>query len=193
MILKKFSLELNLSNIQRQRKNDESIAMAVNQHLTTIKTDSPAHTIDLGRFIGSKLDAGDLIALFGDLGSGKTCLIRGICYGLEISDEEHFSSPSFTLMNRYEGRLPIYHFDFYRLADASEVYDTGIEDFFDGEGVVLIEWADRCLEMLPEERLEISIEFGSSDDSETRIFRLNVKHESHAPIIRELRDVYSGN
>jgi tRNA threonylcarbamoyladenosine biosynthesis protein TsaE len=101
------------------------------------------------------LDPGDVLALLGDLGSGKTRWIQGVCEGLGV--KEPVVSPSFTLVNEYYGRLPVYHIDLYRLDDAAETLTFGLEDYLYGRGVSLIEWADRAEELLPEEYLTIEL------------------------------------
>ena len=116
-------------------------------------THSPEETIQLGRLLGKQLQAGDILALIGELGSGKTCLTRGICQGLDVSDE--VTSPTFVLINEYHGRLPVYHFDFYRLNSEEEIWDLGIEDYLNRDGVCIIEWAERGLSLLPADHLDI--------------------------------------
>lgn len=119
-------------------------------------TTSPEDTYEVGRGLGLSLGPGDVVALIGDLGSGKTCLIQGMCAGLQI--EEVVTSPTFTLMNPYQGRLPVYHFDLYRLDDADALLDIGYEEYVDGEGVCLIEWADKFPHVLPDSHIELRIE-----------------------------------
>lgn len=119
-------------------------------------TTSPEDTYEVGRGLGLSLGPGDVVALIGDLGSGKTCLIQGMCAGLQI--EEVVTSPTFTLMNPYQGRLPVYHFDLYRLDDADALLDIGYEEYVDGEGVCLIEWADKFPDVLPDSCIELRIE-----------------------------------
>lgn len=119
-------------------------------------------TIKFGEKLGKLLKAGDIICLNGDLGAGKTTLSKSIGQGLDI--EEYITSPTFTLINEYQGRLPLYHFDVYRLNSYEELEDLGVEDYFYGNGVCLIEWAEKIAEDLPEERLEIWISRGDFDD-----------------------------
>lgn len=129
--------------------------------MTTTK--SPEETEALGERLGSTLLAGDVITLHADLGGGKTTLVRGICRGLAI-DESAVSSPTFVIQQIYEGRLPVYHFDAYRLNSSRELLEIGAEDFFWGQGVSLIEWPELALPLLPPDRLEISLELGDSPD-----------------------------
>lgn len=122
----------------------------------TCETTSPEETLLLGRSLGERLLPGNVVALIGDLGAGKTHLIQGICLGLDV--KEFVTSPTFTLINEYEGRVPVAHFDLYRLEDPEAVLDLGYDDYLDGAGVCLIEWADKFPELLPVHRIEIQIE-----------------------------------
>ena len=114
-------------------------------------------TYDLGKKLGENCKTGDIILLNGDLGVGKTVFTKGFGKGLGI--EEPISSPTFTIMQIYEqGRLPLYHFDVYRIADPEEMDEIGYEDYFFGKGVCLIEWASLIEELIPEHVTEIQIE-----------------------------------
>ena len=111
--------------------------------------DEPA-TVDYGRVMATGLTAGDCLALVGDLGAGKTHLTKGIVAGLDCESE--VTSPTFTLVHEYRGgRLPAFHFDFYRIETAEEILAIGWDDYLDSEGVVIVEWADRFPELLPED------------------------------------------
>lgn len=116
---------------------------------------SPSETFELGRRLGSILEPGIFIALRGELGGGKTCFTRGIVAGSSPESLNLVASPTFAIMNEYPGTPPLYHFDFYRLASGHEIIELGFEDYFNGRGICIAEWADRLGEMLPEERLEI--------------------------------------
>jgi tRNA threonylcarbamoyladenosine biosynthesis protein TsaE len=118
-------------------------------------TNSLEETLQLGAELARTLQPGTVIGLIGDLGSGKTCLTQGICAGLGVVD--YVTSPTFTLINEYQGRLPVYHFDFYRIDKAAEIEDLGCDEYFYGQGVCIIEWAEKILSFLPEERIEIRI------------------------------------
>ncbi|RMF66069.1 MAG: tRNA (adenosine(37)-N6)-threonylcarbamoyltransferase complex ATPase subunit type 1 TsaE [Calditrichaeota bacterium] len=120
-----------------------------------IVTNSPAETFAVGRNLARSLHAGSVVALFGELGSGKTTLIQGIASGLGV--RQPVSSPSFTLINEYAGRLPIYHFDFYRIKRVQDAWELVLDDYFYGEGVCLLEWADRIRPLLPERRADVYI------------------------------------
>lgn len=122
-----------------------------------IETRSPQETYQLGVKLGSRAKKGQVYTLVGDLGVGKTVFTQGIAHGLEIM--EPISSPTFTIVQVYdEGRLPFYHFDVYRIGDITEMDEIGFEDYVYGEGVSLIEWANLIEEILPESRVEITIE-----------------------------------
>ena len=122
-----------------------------------VETRSAEETYQLGVEIGQKAKKGQVYTLVGDLGVGKTVFTQGFAHGLEI--EEPISSPTFTIVQVYdEGRLPFYHFDVYRIGDISEMDEIGYEDYIYGEGVALIEWANLIEEILPRERICITIE-----------------------------------
>ncbi len=110
---------------------------------TDITTSSPAETIEFGRKLGSKLKGGEVIALCGPLGSGKTHLIKGVAAGAGAEDQTHVNSPTFVIVNEYTGRLDIYHIDAYRLNTVSEFEALGFDDFCYPQSVVMIEWADK--------------------------------------------------
>lgn len=122
-----------------------------------IETNTPKETFDFGKSLGESAAPGTVYTLIGDLGVGKTVLTQGLAKGLEI--DEPISSPTFTIVQVYEeGRLPLYHFDVYRIGDVEEMEEIGYEDYFYGEGVTLIEWANLIEEILPESYTEIKIE-----------------------------------
>ena len=116
---------------------------------------SEAQTRRLGARLAPLLTPGDVLALVGNLGSGKTRWIQGVCEGLGITDP--VISPTFTLVNEYQGRYPVYHIDLYRLADTSEFATFGLEDYLYGFGISLIEWADRAKNLLPAEHLTVEL------------------------------------
>ena len=120
-----------------------------------IISESPEQTQDLGRRLGELALPGDVFLLVGELGTGKTCLTQGIAWGLGI--EEYALSPSFVIIRELHGRLPLYHIDLYRLDRIEEGIDLGLDDYLYGRGVSVIEWADRALGILPEERLMIRL------------------------------------
>src|SRR5438128_7243930 len=126
-----------------------------------------AGTTAFGRRLANSLFPGTVIALIGPLGAGKTHLVRAVAEGLGIPDSRVVSSPTFVLIQEYAARLPIYHFDAYRLQTAAEFFDLGAHEYFEGEGVCLVEWADRVEECLPKEHLRITLEI--TGDTSRRI------------------------
>ena len=121
-----------------------------------------------GLELGASLRKGDIVALIGDLGTGKTALTKYIAEGLGI--RETITSPTFTIVQEYrQGRLPLYHFDVYRIGDPEEMYELGYEEYFYGDGVCVIEWADLIEELLPEYTTVIRIEYGKNQ--EERIYQ----------------------
>jgi tRNA threonylcarbamoyladenosine biosynthesis protein TsaE len=123
----------------------------------TSEVSSPEETVRLGREIAGRLQVGYVVALYGELGSGKTHLAKGICAGLGI-DAEHVTSPTFALINEYHGgRLPVYHFDTYRLKSLGEFMALGYEDYFDGDGVSIIEWPEPIESLLPDDAIRIRL------------------------------------
>lgn len=122
-----------------------------------IQLNNLSDTEKLGRLLGRLAASGDVICLDGDLGAGKTALSQAIARGLEVPDNCYVTSPSFAILHEYAGRIPMYHMDFYRLQDADEVEDLGLDEYFYLDGLTVIEWSTRALEMLPEERLILSI------------------------------------
>lgn len=123
-------------------------------------------TIALGNQLGSLCNKGDIICLVGDLGSGKTHMSKGIAKGLEIDD--HVTSPTFTIVNEYQGRLKFYHFDVYRVNDPDEIDAIGFDEYIFGDGISVIEWANYIKDLIPNEALWITIEKNSIDNLEQR-------------------------
>jgi tRNA threonylcarbamoyladenosine biosynthesis protein TsaE len=122
----------------------------------TRETASREATQALGSALGSVLQPGAVVALVGDLGAGKTTFTQGVCFGLSVSDP--VASPTFVLLRVYRGRLPVYHFDAYRLSDAAEMEGIGAEEYLWGEGVCLVEWADKVMSVLPPDHLLVNFE-----------------------------------
>ncbi len=121
-----------------------------------IESRSEAETFAVGRGLGESAKSGDIFLLDGDLGVGKTVFAKGVAAGLGI--DEPVVSPTFTIVHEYEGRLPLYHFDVYRIADPDEMYEIGFDEYLYGDGVCLIEWPSQVEELLPEEAVRITIE-----------------------------------
>lgn len=127
------------------------------EQIQIIESFSPEETLELGRKMGREAKPGDVYTLIGDLGVGKTVFTQGIAEGLEI--EESICSPTFTIVQVYEeGRMPFYHFDVYRIGDIEEMDEIGYEDYFYGEGLCMIEWANLIEEIIPTHHKEIIIE-----------------------------------
>ena len=133
-------------------------------HLVSI---FPEETLRLGAFLGKYLTNGSVVALSGELGSGKTCLTQGIGSGLQVPEDLYVTSPSYTLVNEYPGRLRLFHVDLYRIGNVVELDEIGLDEIMGGDGVTVIEWAEKIIELLPKERLFISI---SIIDHQTRSF-----------------------
>ena len=126
-------------------------------HRHTFYTNTPAETEKIGHIIGQTLVKRDIVALIGDLGAGKTCLTRGLALGLGLPLPQKVTSPSYTLINEYEGYTPIYHIDLYRIDQREGVWDLGLDEYLEGEGVCIIEWADIILQELPNHTIEIKL------------------------------------
>jgi tRNA threonylcarbamoyladenosine biosynthesis protein TsaE len=121
----------------------------------SISTNNPSETEALGERLGRALQPGMVVALMGNLGAGKTTLTKGLAKGLGVTDLIH--SPTFNLIHEHKGRVPVYHFDLYRLASMEQIEDLGYEDYFYGAGVTVIEWPEKVLPLLPPDHLEVSI------------------------------------
>ncbi|MBQ2952705.1 MAG: tRNA (adenosine(37)-N6)-threonylcarbamoyltransferase complex ATPase subunit type 1 TsaE [Clostridia bacterium] len=121
-----------------------------------MRTASPNETRALGRRLADALQPGDVLLLYGDLGAGKSEMTRGIAEGLGVSGP--VTSPSFTILNVYEdGRVPLYHFDWYRLESAEELYEMGMDEYLGGDGVAVVEWPTQCPEAIPETCLAVKL------------------------------------
>ena len=129
----------------------------------SVITRSEDETVALGERVGRLLHAGDFIALSGELGSGKTRFVRGVAAGLSVDPATRITSPTYSLLHIHPGRLPLYHFDLYRLAGDVDVAELGFPEFFYGDGVSLVEWADRLQEEMPGECLTITFSHVGAD------------------------------
>lgn len=129
----------------------------------TLFSRSPDETEELGRLFGSLLTRGTFVALHGELGSGKTCFTRGIVAAAAPASAHLVASPTFAIMNEYQGATPLYHFDFYRLAGAGEIAELGFEEYFLGDGICVVEWSERLDDLLPGEHLGVTLEHAGDD------------------------------
>ena len=149
----------------------------------SVITSSTEQTEEVGRLLGAMLEAGDLVCLFGDLGAGKTHFSFGIAQGLQVRDQ-YITSPTFTFVNEYQGRIPFYHIDLYRLKEPSELEGIGFEEYIDSDGATVIEWAERAEEDLPEDRLNVYL----SDVSEnSRELGFLAEGERYGKLLTDLR------
>ena len=124
---------------------------------TIIETNSPDETLEAGRQLGLLAKPGDIYTLNGDLGVGKTVFTQGVAKGLGVT--EHVNSPTFTIVQVYDsGRLPFYHFDVYRIGEVEEMEEIGYEDYFFGDGICMVEWAQLIAELIPQQATKITIE-----------------------------------
>jgi tRNA threonylcarbamoyladenosine biosynthesis protein TsaE len=142
-------------------------------------TNSGIETVRLGEKLGSGLSEGDIVALIGDLGSGKTWFAKGIALGLGVDPDTVITSPSFALVNEYRCRHLLYHIDLYRLENLSDVLSSGLEEYLHLGGVVVMEWADRWPEILPEHKLNVKFEI--IDDN-----RRDITMSGHHPRAMEI-------
>jgi len=124
-----------------------------------LQTQSTFETIRVGKDIGTRLLPGDVIALVGELGAGKTQFVKGLAAGVGIGNSTYVSSPSFTLIHEYPGETPFYHIDLFRLGSEKEAEELGLEVYFQGSGVTAIEWANKIPSLLPKEVLVVSIAY----------------------------------
>lgn len=151
-----------------------------------IQSKSTSETIRLGRSIGSRLRAGDVVALMGELGAGKTQLIKGLATGAGVGKPTYVSSPSFTLINEYPGRVPFYHIDLFRLESQKEAEGLGLEDYLHAGGITAIEWADKIPSLLPEEMLSIHIVYTGK---KTRSVEIIGKGKRYEDLVNELSEL----
>ncbi len=144
-----------------------------------VRTNSTEETLQFSKELAQKLQPGDVIILEGDLGAGKTTFTKGLALGLEI--KKNVSSPTFTIIKEYNGRLPLYHMDVYRLEDSYE--DLGFDEYFEGQGVTVVEWAHLIEEQLPNELLQIKITHGEEN---SRILTITPKGKRYEMLCKEL-------
>jgi tRNA threonylcarbamoyladenosine biosynthesis protein TsaE len=146
-----------------------------------IITHTPEQTVELGRALAKVAIPGDIYLLVGQLGAGKTCLTGGIMRGLGI--DEYAQSPTFVIMRESIGRLPLYHMDFYRLDNITEISDLGLDDYLYGRGVCVIEWAEKGMAVLPDDHLLINIVYLSDEE---RAFEIIPKGARYEKLVEDL-------
>ena len=149
----------------------------------SVKTSSPEQTWKIGEMLGRKLAPGDTVCLYGDLGAGKTSFSYGIALGLEVK-EQYITSPTFTFVNEYQGRVPLYHLDLYRLKGADELEGIGFEEYLDSDGVTVIEWAERAEDVLPEDCLSVYLTYLTESSREIGFLG---EGERYRAVVEELR------
>ena len=133
----------------------------------TVITKSEVETIQAGRAFGAGLSPGTIVAMYGDLGAGKTAFIRGLAQGLQLN--VRVSSPTFTIVNEYLGPIPLFHFDMYRLKSADELFDIGWDDYMDRNGVCAVEWSENVEDAFPPETIRVKIDKLNDTDREIKI------------------------
>jgi len=141
---------------------------------TSVVADSPEATAAAGERLAGRLGAGDVVALTGELGAGKTCFVQGLVRGLGATAAA--TSPTFVLVNEYRGRLPVHHVDVYRTQSLTELLDLGLEELLAGAGVTLVEWADRCEPLLPARAIRVHIEGVGDEPRRITITEPRVEH-----------------
>jgi len=157
---------------------------------TMLTSQAPRETEQIGSLLGSMLAEGDIIALCGELGTGKTTFVRGIARGMGLEEAE-VASPSFTLVNEYEGPLRLFHIDLYRLEDEKDLIGIDYEEYLKGDGVVVIEWANRIPQAVPHDALWITLRYLGA---ECREIMLQAQGDRYKVMIEELqRKVYTGS
>ncbi len=154
-----------------------------------LKSTSEETTSKIGKILGRNLQPGTVVALNGELGAGKTVFARGVAEGLDV--QVVVNSPSYVIMNLYRGRMELYHFDFYRLEEEEELQELGLEEYFYGDGITLIEWADKFPGVLPTTRVEIDIVKDDEDLENSRILYFKHLGKLEESLIEELKKVSS--
>jgi len=157
--------------------------LAEDSDFIIVKTDKPEETEEVGKALGAHLGPGDIVFLIGELGSGKTCFTRGIACGLGIAKTVPIVSPTFTLINEYPGKTPLFHFDLYRIEDSERIFDLGYQEYFYGKGVAVIEWGEKVTHLFPDEYFLVL--FSSAFD-EKREIKIKGKGKRFIDIIKSL-------
>lgn len=152
--------------------------------LFEIVSENAGQTVAIGFAIGEKAGAGDIFALSGELGVGKTCFTGGLARGVGVGDHYPITSPTFTLVNEYPGRCPLYHFDVYRLNGVDDLDDLGYDEYLSGKGVIVIEWAEKIAKALPPD--SISIRFTYVDEYK-RIISISGPQKRIRDIVKDIQ------
>lgn len=145
-----------------------------------IYLENEEQTRDIGFKLGKLLTPRSVVCLIGDLGAGKTTMTQSLAQSLEVDD--YITSPTFTIVNEYEGKMPLYHFDVYRIGSSDEMYDIGFDEYINGDGVCIIEWANLIEDILPDEYLHIEMNYKENG----REMILTPKGEKYEEIVKEL-------
>jgi len=154
---------------------------ALSMHLKSL-----TETVRLGKMLGELAQSGEVICLDGDLGAGKTTLAQAIAVGLQVPSTYYVTSPSFAIFHEYPGRIPLYHMDFYRLNDSSEIVDLGLDEYFYLKGLTVIEWSERGQDLLPEDHLHIRLENAGENKRTVRCIFTKVWGDRIAKIKQDL-------
>ncbi len=149
-----------------------------------IKSEKQQDTIDLGTRLARHLKRGDILCLLGDLGAGKTTFVKGLAKGLRINPAK-VNSPTFVLMNAYKGKVPLYHFDFYRLEEIHEIASIGYDEFLYGDGVAVVEWAERFGTLMPKEHLEVALKHQGDNG---RMIKVKAKGERYVKLLEKIKE-----
>jgi len=158
-------------------------------HKIQLTTQSISETQDLSRKLGNLIEHPLVIALIGDLGSGKTAFVQGLAKGLQVPDDYYITSPTFTLVNEYPGRCPLVHVDLYRLERINDLEDIGLDEMLHGQAVIAIEWADKLLDGLPPDRLTVTMQIVEDN---CRTLSLDGTGHDEVNLIKALEGALSG-
>ncbi|HKZ16906.1 MAG TPA: tRNA (adenosine(37)-N6)-threonylcarbamoyltransferase complex ATPase subunit type 1 TsaE [Geobacteraceae bacterium] len=149
----------------------------------SVVTRNENETRALGEKVGALLRPGNFVALYGDLGSGKTRFAQGVALGAGVKPDTHVTSPTYTILNEYKGAYPVYHFDLYRLGGDADIAELGFEEYFYGDGICLVEWPERLACELPDQHLKVYFYHGEGD---TRRIEFDWRGEFYEEILRSL-------
>ena len=147
---------------------------------------SPEDTREIGRLMGQNAGPGDIFLLTGELGAGKTCLTQGIAWGLGV--EGYVRSPTFVIAARYSGRATVHHIDLFRLRDAEEAWDLGLEEYLHGDGVCVVEWAEKAADIFPMNSMWIALEYGAGETE--RLVEIHTNVELDERLLGGLKSAY---